>query len=298
MGLHDRPYMKDDEGGFYGGSGGGTVRRGLAFGMPKPPKAIKILLLINISVFILQHLFHVAFKINLAAYLGATLGGYWQVWRYVTFQFLHATDGIWHIALNMLGLYMLGTPLEQRWGSRRFVQFYLTCGVVAGLAYVVMVNLVGGMANIPLVGASGGVYGIVLACAVLFPHFKLIFFLFPVPIRLACAIIFGGMFFIILPVLTGREPPQPQFWSDVAHLGGAIAAACWVWIIPRVRSSWRQHDQARGEGAWKKKMQRLAEQQAEIDRILKKIHDHGIISLSAKEKKFLKKTTREQRNDR
>ena len=295
MGLYDRPYMKEDGGGGLfpgGGSPGGG--RGMMVGMPRAGKAVKILLLINIVVFILQHLFAMAFKFELSRYFGATPGAFWQVWRYITFQFLHSKGGIWHIALNMLGLYMLGTPLEQRWGSRQFVKFYLTCGVVAGIAYVVIGNLAGQwMRDIPIVGASGGVYGVVLACAVLFPHFKLIFFLFPVPIRLACLIIFGGMFFVIMGGISSGQL-SGQFWSDVAHLGGAVAAAVWIWVLPKFKSSVTEARDNINKGAWQRKMQRLSEQQAEIDRILDKIHEEGIVSLSDREKKILKEASKRQ----
>ena len=111
----------------------------------------------------------------------------------MTFQFLHDPTSLWHIGLNMLGLYMFGTPLERHWGTKKFLRFYLSCGVAAGVAYVAIGAALGNASWIPLIGASGGVYGILLACAVLFPTFRVILFIFPVPIRLAAILIFGGM---------------------------------------------------------------------------------------------------------
>jgi len=312
MGLHDRPYWRDDGG--RGGYGGGGPMRSIAFGLPRPGAAVKWLLIINISVFVLQ-VFMDAPTIDrpyglLSSHLGVTLNGFWQPWRYVTFQFLHG--GMWHVALNMLGLYMLGTPLERHWGTKRFTTFYLACGAFAGLAYVFMCGLVAGgngnpnavatagrgLGDVPLIGASGGVFAIVLACAVLFPHFRLIFFLFPVPIRLAAVIIFGGMVLVVLSGLrSGRA--GPQFWSDVAHLGGVLAAAFYIWALPALRSGARQHRARLNEGAWRRKMEDRLAEQAEINRILDKINREGLDSLTRRERDILRDATRKQQhNDR
>ena len=168
MGLYDRPYMNEPPGGGFRGFG-----RAMGVGMPKPAKAVKILLLINIVMFVLQAVSGdlTPGKGQPVSKLLAVTGGDWmQVWRYITFQFLHG--GIWHLGLNMLGLYMLGTPLERQWGTKRFTWFYLTCGAVAGMAYAGMVWAADVDKGHALVGASGGVYAIVLACAAI-PAFLL-----------------------------------------------------------------------------------------------------------------------------
>ena len=272
-------------------------------GMPRAGKAVKALLIINVVVFVLQMVLDQPREIYgryrfgvLSAWLGATPEGYWQIWRYVTFQFLHGTEGIWHIAMNMLGLYMLGTPLEQKWGSRQFVKFYLICGIVGGLAYVVIGHVVGKGMDVPIIGASGGVYGVVLACAVLFPQFRLIFFLFPVPIRVAAMIIFGGMFLVILSSVS-KGQYGPRFWSDVAHMGGAAAAAIWIWGLPKFSQATAQARIRRQQGAWQRKIERQAFEQAQIDRILDKVHHHGLSSLSTREKRMLRDATRRQRDE-
>jgi len=290
VGLNDRPYWRDQRGGW-----GGSAPRGVTVGMPKPPKAVKILLIINVAAFLLQLLF-LSGKVNLSAYFGATLAGWWQIWRYITFQFLHSPNSLWHLGLNMLGLYMLGTPLESRWGTRRFVRFYLTCGVVAGLAYVIMAWLIGLDDSIPLIGASGGVYAIVLACAVLFPHFRLLLFLFPVPIRVAAVIIFGGMVLVVVRSLSA-EHVGPQFWSHVAHLGGAVAAAFWIWVLPRIKGELARAGAERAAGAWQKKLEKRRAEQERIDGILDKIKEQGLNSLSRREKEILREATRRQQHE-
>lgn len=270
--------------------------RGLTLGMPKPARVVKILLLINILVFVLQMFLDIPSGGRagpMSRWLGVTVGGFWQVWRYLTFQFLHG--GFWHIVLNMLGLYMLGSPLENRLGTRRFLAFYLSCGVVAGIAYVVIGTLGGLDADFPIIGASGGVYGIVLAGAVFFPHFRIIFVFFPVQIRLAALIIFGGMILLVMQAAAAGETLAAM--SDVAHLGGAVAAAFWIWVLPRMRGSLRGTRAKLNQGAWERKMGKRRADQGEIDRILDKIQREGLNSLSRKERSRLREATRNQHED-
>jgi membrane associated rhomboid family serine protease len=293
MGIHDRPYMQPGRRGGYrvGGMGG------LTFGLPRPARAVKVLLLLNAVAFVLQiFLDQPARGVGwgpMSTWLGVTVGGWWQPWRYVTFQFLHA--GVWHIVLNMLGLYFLGSPLERHYGTKRFVAFYLSCGAFAGLAYVVIGAAAGLPDGLPIIGASGGVYGIVLAAAVYFPGFRIIFLFFPVPIRLAAIVIFGAMLLTVLRAIAAGRADAVM--SDVAHLGGAVLAAAWIWLLPRFRQARLDARAAFNRGAWERKMRDRAEEQAEVDRILKKIHDEGIASLSAKEKRYLQEATRRQRDE-
>ncbi len=293
MGLHDRTYWKEDDQGGGDGGGGGGLRGGFLGGMPKPTKIIKYLLIINLAVFMLQVIFEMSAGIHLSQFFGMTLDGWWQPWRYITFQFLHSPGSLIHLGFNMLGLYMLGTPLAQYWGDKKFLRFYLACGVGAGIAYVIMAQFMKLDSGTPLIGASGGVVGIILACAVLFPHFKLIMVLFPVPIRLAALIIFGAMAFDVVR----RGPGDPWFWSQIAHSGGAIVAALWMWVLPILSSSIQSGRARAGEGAWKRKMQKRHAVQHEIDAILDKIQEKGINSLSDKEKRKLQEATDKQKKD-
>ncbi len=283
------------------GFGAGAASMGFA----KPTSAVKVLLLVNIGVFILQAIFDTTERGRLMSqYLGVTLGAFWQVWRYLTFQFLHANFS--HIFGNMLGLYMIGTLLEGQWGAKRFTLFYLACGVAAGAAYVLISAIMSLPAGIPLVGASGGVYGILLACAVLMPEVK---FFFVIPIRIAAIAIFALMALGVLGSISEaantpaddngfqKALAMSKAMSDVAHLGGAVAAAAWLWgskrfSLPRPRLFAKVQD---NRGAWERKIKRQEEEQAEVDRILQKIHEQGIESLSGKEKKLLQDATRRQK---
>ena len=282
MGIDDRSYMFEE----------GNTRLGrFSLGLPRPTPVVRYLLIINVLAFIFQTA--LTSRIWLDDYFGVTVGGFYQVWRYVTFQFLHA--GFWHIAMNMLGLYFLGTMLERQWGSRRFLGYYLMCGVFAGLAYVLVGFGIGGLSDTPLVGASGGVYGILLAVAVLMPHVRVILFIFPVPVRLAALLIFGMMIWGTMGTLLQRGA-SPSFWSDVAHLGGAIGGAIMLALSPLLkRQSLRLQNPLIKPGAWQRRLEREQEEDQQIDQILRKIHDQGIGSLTSKEKRILQDATRRQR---
>ena len=301
MSWRDRPYAyRDDTGGWQAGGGPQRMRLGL----PPVGRVVKWLLIANIAVFVVQAVTgDFADSGGISAALGATADGWWQLWRYVTFQFCHG--GVIHLLFNMLGLYILGSQVERLFGPRKFLVFYLLCGVTAGLAYVAIAHLAGLRGDWPLVGASGGVFGLILAAAVYCPHMYFILLFFPVPIRLAAILIFAVM---VLKVLMGLGtvargagvPSDPDFWSQVAHFGGALTAGVWVFAGRRLRGvavgPWRRARRTR-QGAWAKKMAAQRKAQEEVDRILDKIRRTGIHSLTGREKRTLKKATEQQRHE-
>jgi membrane associated rhomboid family serine protease len=261
---------------------------GVMFGMLKPGKAVGWILIANIAAFAAQ----IFLDRPMVDLFSATALQWWQVWRYVTFQFLHAD--MFHLLFNMLGLYFLGMYLEQAWGTRRFLAFYLVCGVFAALTHVALAWIFRTDLSARLVGASGGVYGAVLACAILFPQIRVIVFLFPMPIRFAAALFLSVA---AIDVLIGIRSaiaggPLSGGVSQIAHLGGAATAAVWVWLAPRLRGATRQALAKVDRGAWQRKMRKRAEQETEIDRVLRKIHDKGISSLTDGEKKLLREATK------
>jgi len=248
--------------------------------MPKPGRAVGILLIVNIAVFFLQ----LAPGVTMALVLVPR--HWWHVWNYITFQFAHA-DPL-HLLFNMLGLYFLGMVLERSWGTKRFVRFYFSCGVFGGICHIAATYAAGGGVDIPLLGASGGVYGVVVACAILFPHIRLVLMFFLVPIRFAVLLFLGMAVYSILAGGMGGGV------AHMAHLGGALMAAIWVWGIPRFQDASNAASLKRKQGAWDRKMKQRADEQAEIDRILDKIKTHGLNSLTRREKSTLQKATRRQ----
>jgi membrane associated rhomboid family serine protease len=288
MGLHDRPYWRDDFD--QGGKGFGTI----VAGMPKPTSVVKWLLIANLAVSVLQIFFDRDRAAHMSQWLAVTGAEWWQLWRYVTFQFLHG--GLFHLLFNMLGLYLLGRILEESWGPKRFLVFYLSCGAFAGLCHVVMTFAFSpAHTHTHLIGASGGVFAVVLACAILFPQIRLILLFFPVPIRFAAALFIGIAVFNLLSGIAGGGFVGGI--SDAAHLGGAVAGVFWVWGLPRLRRGLVSTRIRRGKGAWHRKLKKQADEQVEIDAILHKIHEQGIGSLTSSEKRILKNASRQQQQE-
>ena len=278
MGLYDRDYTRDNYGSQY------HYAPQMRFGFPKPTPIVKYLLIINIGVFFLS---------LLSKQLGAFIYEWFeldamsvpramQLWRLVSYQFLHDLGGVTHILFNMLGLYFLGPTLERHWGDKKFLTFYLGCGAAGGVFYLLLVA-VGFLDRGVMVGASGAILGMLAACAILFPRFIIFFLFFPVPIRVAAFILTA---IYIVTLLTGG----PNAGGDAAHLAGMGAGAAYVFS-----ETWRAKMKLKlqaGAGQRRKASERNL--QVEVDRILKKVHDHGISSLTAVEKRTLKEATRAQ----
>ncbi|MCE5325544.1 MAG: rhomboid family intramembrane serine protease [Planctomycetaceae bacterium] len=269
MGLSNRPY-------WHGGGGGGGM---MSPAFPRPTRTVLILLIANGAMFVLQAIGYP----YVLDWLDLSARHWWQIWRFLSFQFLH--ENLMHLAMNMLGLYFVGMVLESAWGSRRFLAFYLICGVVGGLVHVVV-------SSAPVVGASGGVLAIVVACALLFPHLRLIFIIIPLPIRVVAVVLVGMSAYQVLSELGGHAAGDRV--SGGAHLGGAIAGAIWVYALPRLQEAWQSLRRGGGR-SWERKMQNRADERQEIDRILAKVHQQGLNSLTSGEKKTLAQASQRQR---
>ncbi|HWE49819.1 MAG TPA: rhomboid family intramembrane serine protease [Bryobacteraceae bacterium] len=136
------------------------------------------------------------------------------VWQLVTYLFLHSLSSFWHILFNMLTLWMFGAPIEETWGTRRFLQYYFLCGIGAAIC-VVIVDIAIGSPNQRTLGASGAIYGLLLAYGMLFPDQTVLFsFLFPIKAKYM-VMIFGAIAF--LSSFQGGSTV-----SNLAHLGGMI----------------------------------------------------------------------------
>lgn len=278
MGLYDRDYTQS---GFRQQYYGAPQMR---FNLPRITPVVKWLLIINISIFLGSVLIE-----PLGAFLGRwfavdtrSLGTALQPWRLISYQFLHDTRWVWHIFFNMLALFFLGPPLERHWGSRRFLPFYLMCGAAGGLFYLVLAG-VGFLERAPMIGASGSILGLLSACAILFPHFVIFVVFFPVPIRVA-AVAFAFLYLLLIVTRSDNAG------GEAAHLAGMVAGAAYVLLGPRV-GKYKLKVQA---GSWEKKVEDERKLQIEVDRILAKVHNSGLHSLTSKEKRILKKATQEE----
>ena len=201
-----------------------TRRPSIGFGPGgRVPPAIKWLLISNSAIFVVYGL---AEKLEITPLVWLfhdvlSLRPDWVVkgailWQPVTYLFLHSPYGFSHILFNMLGLWMFGSDLERDWGTRRFVNFYLFCGIGAGLCDVAARFLWGHPfeLQIPTIGASGAIYGVLLAYGLLYPNRTiLLWFFLPIPARVF-VLVLGAMAFWSTFGASGSEI------SHVAHLGG------------------------------------------------------------------------------
>jgi membrane associated rhomboid family serine protease len=141
------------------------------------------------------------------------LGAGFMPWQLVTYGFLHA--GLTHLLFNMLGVYSFGSDLERVWGPRRFLAYYMTCVVTAGVTQLVFSAVTGSV--YPTVGASGGVFGLLLAFAMLFPHRTVMLLIPPIPMKAPVfAVVFGAIELFL--GVTGTMEGVAHF----AHLGGML----------------------------------------------------------------------------
>lgn len=175
----------------------------------------------------------------LAGYYPAS--GLFQPWQIVTHMFMHSYQGFMHIFFNMFALYMFGTALEKVWGPKRFLQFYLVCGLGAFALYEFTVGLqvyqltgsfapdtvseallsqVSQLYYTPVVGASGAIFGILLGFGMLFPNTQLMLLFPPIPIKAKWFVIIYGAIELFggFNQLGGAADNVAHF----AHLGGML----------------------------------------------------------------------------
>jgi hypothetical protein len=195
--------------------------------------------------------------------------------------------------------------LEREWGGREFLKFYLICGVGAALTSVLLIRWIG---TPPVIGASGALLGVMLAFAMRWPDAPvLIWFVFPVKVKYLVG-------FMILMDLWATRSALSTAGSGVAtwaHLGGAASA--WIYLKygerierrlrrlkpgrPTLGVDGREGPTRSGGTTRRADRKRTGEADSldEVDRILDKIRDGGIESLTPREKKFLDEMSRRYR---
>lgn len=271
------------------------------------PPVIKMLLIFNGLVFLTVEILG-QFTLNgysiyefFNYYFGLMPIGYgFYPWQLITYQFMHA--GFTHLFFNMvLGLWMFGMEIEHIWGSRKFLYFYLMCGVVAGLFQLALAPILEPAQSIaPTVGASGAIYGVLIAFGMLFPD-RYIYLYFFVPVKAKYFI--GGLIIIGVFAIGGAGNV-----ANLAHLGGALAGALYILYDQRrlpfagmfERLRWKMEQQATEQqretevaeakffdirDEQKKDEQQTTQQR--IDEILDKITRSGYQNLTEEEKKIL-----------
>jgi membrane associated rhomboid family serine protease len=136
--------------------------------------------------------------------------GQFKPYQLVTHMFAHA--GWLHILLNMYGLWMFGSVLERVWGPKRFLIFYLVCGLAAGIAQAWLVH------DSPAIGASGAIMGLLGAFGYLFPNTQFFIIPFPIPIKAKYLVAIVAAIDIYSEFQSGGADNIAHF----AHLGGLV----------------------------------------------------------------------------
>jgi membrane associated rhomboid family serine protease len=177
------------------------------------PNIIFILLVANGLVFALEQWNSDFLIVNFALWpVGTPL---FQPWQLLTYGFLHSPSFLWHIFMNMYGLWMFGRDLERMMGAKRFLTYYLTCVVGAAIVQLIVAGTQGDV--YPTIGASGGVFGILLAYGMAFPNRMIILLIPPIPMRAKYFVLVFGLLELYLGV-SGNAPGIANF----AHLGGML----------------------------------------------------------------------------
>jgi len=192
------------------------------------PNVIFALLIANGIVFALQQLNPRFMFINFALWPFGDPQSPFAPWQLLTYGFLHGD--MMHIFFNMFGLWMFGRELEQMMGSQRFLTYFLTCVVGAGVIQLIVAGMQS--AIYPTVGASGGVFGILLAYGLTFPNRMVMLIFPPIPMKAKYFVLFYGLLELYLGV-SGNAPGVANF----AHLGGMLFGFLLLryWARPRRR---------------------------------------------------------------
>ena len=294
--------------------------------------AIKVILIINIVFYVFTYWITPAISLggytdwflNFNALHPIGSSGF-SVYQYITYMFMHG--GWWHLFFNMWSLMIFGNAVEQRVGTKRFVYYYLLCGVGSALVNQLMTFL-GVISPAQLVGASGAIYGVMAAAAFFFPDAKL--FIIPIPFPIKLKYLVG--FYTVVEMYMGITSLDGV--AHFAHLGGIVVGVIilLVWKYQSGRPSQRSHSWRVDEGShyekdeslWKKlkksfgqerkpKMRvtkvreanyadheynsRKREENDEIERILDKIRRDGYQNLTENEKATLFNASKKMRGE-
>jgi membrane associated rhomboid family serine protease len=149
-------------------------------------------------------------------------------WQLVTYGFMHSEQDIMHIVFNLFMLWMFGRELEVIMGPRRFLTYYMTCVVGAGVVQLVFAAVTG--SEFPTIGASGGVFGLLLAFGMAFPNRMIMLIFPPIPMKAKYMVIVFGVLELFLGI-SGVTPGIANF----AHLGGMLFGYLLIQRWKRVR---------------------------------------------------------------
>ena len=277
------------------------------------PPITKNLLIINILMFVATYVLG-RYGINLNSLLGLHffMASDFRLHQIFTYLFMHG--GFEHLFFNMFALWMFGRIIEQVMGPKRFLTYYMVCGIGAGLIqelvqYIHFLSLAPELSGVSheqladalnmwnTVGASGSIYGILLAFGMSFPEDRLFIIPIPFPIKAKYFVVGYAVVELLSAMLRSNDGV-----AHMAHLGGMLFGLVLLlhWRHPGGLKKWWRRvvgkarkpkmKAYRGGGKFADEMDynaRRQAQQEEIDRILDKVKKRGYGSLTEEEKRKL-----------
>lgn len=214
------------------------------------PTVTRYLLVANLIVYLLAAVMQRSgIDLNTIGGLHYIASSSFHWWQPVTYMFLHAN--LSHIFFNMFAVWMFGPMIEQEWGERRFLVYYLVCGIGAAFVQEVVWNLMltnmsaqygaaalsqyAAMLN--TIGASGAVFGILFAFGWLYPNVPLYILFIPIPIRARVFVII----YALIELFAGLGSVAGFTVDNVAHfahLGGLLFG--WLLVLYWKKTNWRE----------------------------------------------------------
>ncbi len=181
------------------------------------PPVVTNLVIVNVLFLMAERMLPYGIGDKIVEHLALfNIGSPWfHSYQVVTYMFLHANFS--HLFFNMFALWMFGRSLEYELGSKRFLIYYMVCGIGAALLQLLVGWLEGGPLNVPTVGASGAVFGLLLAFAMLHPNDVIMLLFPPIALKAKYFVIIYGVIELLLGV-SGSMDNVAHF----AHLGGML----------------------------------------------------------------------------
>ncbi len=270
-------------------------QRQIRIGGPLTP-VVKSLLIINLAVYVIKLILDNF--IDTSMLFGLSYSGFFKegfIWQIATYMFPHAN--FLHVFLNCIAIWMFAGELEDLWGSKFFLSYYIFSGIGAGF-FILLLSYFTNSA-IPTIGASGAIYALLLAYGINWPNREvLIYFILPVKMKYL-VLIFGLLeFFGTVGSLNGINGNI----SHIGHLGGLISGFLILWFAAKSRKEGKSFKtrnrrnersfiekfiQKQKNKSTRERIETRIKAQKTIDLLLAKIASTGLESLTAEEKRDL-----------
>jgi membrane associated rhomboid family serine protease len=269
-------------------------RGGYGFGGYTLTPWVKRLLIANAVLFLITEVLHLPVKQWLEF---QPIEIFYRPWTVVTYMFVHG--GFWHVFVNMLVLFFFGPPLEERWGSREFLKYYLICGIGGAIFSFIFAF------HSAVVGASAAVYGVMLAFAMNWPDVPIyIWGIFPVKAKYLVMVLAA---FALFSAYTNSQDGVAHF----AHLGGFAVGFLYLKLdfrgnatftkLKRMISRPRLTVVSGGPTVLTRPAEKTRRVDTrvydDVDKVLDKISTQGMASLTAEERKLLEDVSNKYRQN-